>query len=148
VGTLNELVCCNVYLLLHVASAQHSVEVRVLNYPLLDMTSAVGTTIQVDGVCIQSPPGEAKVAALRVMVTDFSDLGLPPTLRASLSRATTSLPVVTRLDQIRLMPRAEAVRYYPVRVAGGATYVDPAWSMLFLEDGATGIFVALQGSEK
>jgi len=147
-GEVKEVSTWNGYLRLHVASAQHSVEVRVLNYPLLDMTSAVGTTIQVDGVCVQSPPGEAKVADLRVMVSDFSNLGLQPTLRASLSRATTSLPVVTRLDQIRRMPRAEAGRYYPVRVTGIATYVDPAWSMLFLEDGATGIFVALQGSDK
>jgi hypothetical protein len=82
------------------------------------------------------------------MVSDFSNLGLPPALHASLSRATTSLPVVTRVDQIRGMPRAEAGRYYPVRVTGIATYVDPAWSMLFLEDGATGIFVSLTGSEK
>jgi hypothetical protein len=147
-GEVKEVSIWNGYLRLHVASAQHSVEVRVLNYPLLDMTSAVGTTIQVDGVCVQSPAGEAKVADLRVMVSDFSDLGLPPTLLASLTHATTNLPVVTRLDEIRRMPRAEAGRYYPVRVTGIATYVDPAWSMLFLEDGATGIFVSLTGSEK
>ena len=147
-GVVKEVSIWNGYLRLHVASAQHSVEVRVLNYPLLDMTSAVGTTIQVDGVCVQSPAGEAKVADLRVMVSDFSDLGLPPTLLASLSGATTNLPVVTRVDEIRRMPRAEAGRYYPVRVTGIATYVDPAWSMLFLEDGATGIFVSLTGSEK
>jgi signal transduction histidine kinase/CheY-like chemotaxis protein len=45
------------------------------------------------------------------------------------------------------MSRDEAGRYYPVRVTGIATYVDPAWSMLFLQDGPTGIFVALQGSQ-
>jgi hypothetical protein len=112
-GEVKEVSTWNGYLRLHVASAKHSVEVRVLNYPLLDMTRAVGTTIQVDGVCIQSPAGEAKVADLRVMVSDFSDLGLPPTLRASLNRATTSLPVVTRVDQIRRMPRAEAGRVLP-----------------------------------
>ena len=54
---------------------------------------------------------------------------------------------MTRLDEIRRMSRAEAGRYYPVRVAGVATYVDPAWSMLFLQDGMTGIFVALQGAQ-
>src|SRR5206468_1233402 len=121
-----------------------SLEVRVLQYPLLDMTGIVGTSIQVDGVCVQAPVGEPKVADLRVMVDDFSDLGLPDSLRASLTRATDSLPVMTRLDDIRRMPRAEAGRYYPVRVVGVATYVDPAWSMLFLQDGVTGLFVALQ----
>jgi signal transduction histidine kinase/DNA-binding response OmpR family regulator len=147
-GTVKELTIWNGYLRFHVVSAQHSVEVRVLNYPLLDMESAVGTSIQVDGVCVHSPAGEAKLADLRMMVSDFSDLGLPAALRTSLSRATTSLPVVTRVDQIRQMPRAEAARYYPVRVTGIATYVDPAWSMLFVQDDATGIFVALQGSDK
>src|SRR4026207_1011273 len=107
------------------------------------MTSAVGTTVPVGGGGAPAPAGEAKVADLRVMVSDFSDLGLPPALRASLSRAATRLPVVPRVDQLRRMPRAEAGRYYPVRVTGTATYVDRAWSMLFLEDGATGIFVAL-----
>src|SRR6185369_2603801 len=87
------------------------------------------------------------VADLRVMVSDFSDLGLPEALRASMTRATDRLRVMTRLDEIRRMSRAEAGRYYPVRVAGVATYVDPAWSMLFLQDGATGIFVALQGAQ-
>src|SRR4029079_6944386 len=48
---------------------------------------------------------------------------------------------------VRMMRGDEAARYYPVRVTGIATYVDPAWSMLFLEDGATGIFVSLTGSE-
>ncbi len=146
-GDVKELSIWNGYLRLHVVSAQHSVEVRVLNYPLLDMTSLVGTSIRVDGVCVQAPVAEAKVADLRVMVSDFSDLGLPEALRASMTRATDSLPVMTRLDEIRRMSRAEAGRYYPVRVTGIATYVDPAWSMLFLQDGATGIFVALQGAQ-
>jgi signal transduction histidine kinase/DNA-binding response OmpR family regulator len=147
-GEVRQVSIWNGYLRLHLASAEHSVEVRVLDYPLLDMESAVGSSIRVDGVCVHAPPGEAKLADLRLMVGSFSELGLPDSLRASLNRATTSLPVVTRVDQIRRMPRAEAGRYYPVRVTGIATYVDPSWSMLFLQDGDTGIFVALQGSEK
>ncbi len=147
-GNVKELSIWNGYLRLHVVSAEHSVEVRVLHYPLLDMRSLVGTSIRVDGVCMQAPVAEAKVADLRVMVSDFSDLGLPEALRVSMTRATDGLPVMTRLDEIRRMSRAEAGRYYPVRVAGIATYVDPAWSMLFLQDGATGIFVALQGARQ
>ncbi|HEX6212419.1 MAG TPA: response regulator, partial [Methylomirabilota bacterium] len=38
-------------------------------------------------------------------------------------------------------------RHHPVHVRGVVTYVDPAWSMLFLQDGTTGIFVALHGAD-
>ena len=146
-GVVKELSIWNGYLRLHVTAAQHSVELRVLDYPLLDMSALVGASIRSRGVCIQAPAAEAKVADLRVMVHEFAELGLPDTLREALTQATAALPVLTRLDDIRRMSRAEAGRYYPVRVAGIATYVDPAWSMLFLQDGATGIFVALHGNQ-
>ena len=146
-GVVKELSIWNGYLRLQLTEAQHSVELRVLDYPLLDMSALVGASIKSKGVCVQAPAAEAKVADLRVMVHEFADLGLPDTLHAALTKATAALPVLTRLDDIRRMSRVEAGRYYPVRVAGIATYVDPAWSMLFLQDGATGIFVALHGAQ-
>ncbi len=146
-GVVKELSIWNGYLRLQLTEAQHSVELRVLDYPLLDMSALVGASIKSQGVCVQAPAAEARVADLRVMVHEFADLGLPDTLRAALTKATAALPVLTRLDDIRRMSRVEAGRYYPVRVAGIATYVDPAWSMLFLQDGATGIFVALHGTQ-
>jgi signal transduction histidine kinase/CheY-like chemotaxis protein/HPt (histidine-containing phosphotransfer) domain-containing protein len=146
-GVVKELSIWNGYLRLHVTSGQHAIEMRVQDYPLQDMSAVVGTSIQSTGVCVPAPPAEVKVADLRLMVREFADLGLPDALRASLTRATSALPVLTRVDDIRRMPRAEASRYYPVRVAGIATYVDPAWSMLFLQDGATGIYVSLHGGQ-
>ena len=144
-GVVKELAIWNGYLRLRVVAEQRSVEVRVHEYPLADMSPLVGATIRSQGVCIQTPAAEARLADLRLMVSNFADLGLADTLRASVTRAAAALPVMTRLDEIRRMSRAEAGRYYPVRVGGVATYVDPAWSMLFLQDGATGIFVSLQG---
>ena len=146
-GVVKQLGIWNGYLRIHVVTGQRSVELRVYEFPLVDMSPLVGASIQSPGVCIQAPAGEVKLADLRVMVSDFEDLGLPDTLRATLTKAAAALPVVTHLDEIRRMPRAEAGRYYPVRVGGVATYVDPAWNMLFLQDGATGIFVALQGAQ-
>ena len=146
-GVVKELSIWNGYLRLHVTSGQHSIELRVQEYPLLDMSAVIGTSIRPKGVCVPAPPADVKVADQRLMVREFADLGLPDTLRASLTRDTAALPVLTRVDAIRRMSRAEAGRYYPVRVTGVATYVDPAWSMLFLQDGSTGIFVALHGAQ-
>ncbi len=83
-GMVKELSIWNGYLRLHVASGQHSVEVRVQEFPLLDMSALVGATIQSVGVCIQAPAAEARVADLRVMVRAFGDLGLTETLHAEL----------------------------------------------------------------
>ena len=147
-GVVKELSIWNGYLRLHVTAGQHSVELRVQEFPLLDMSALVGASIQSKGVCVQAPAAEAKVADLR---RDGARVRRSRPARARctppLTRATAALPVLTRLDAIRRMSRAEAGRYYPVRVAGIATYVDPAWSMLFLQDGATGIFVALHGAQ-
>ena len=146
-GVVKELNVWNGYLRLRVAAAQRSVELRVQEFPLQDMSALIGASVQSQGVCIQAPLGEVRVADLRLMVREFDDLGLTEAVRASLTRATAALPVLTRVDDIRRLSRAEAGRYHPVRVTGVATYVDPAWSMLFLQDGATGIFVALHGAQ-
>ncbi len=146
-GDVKELSIWNGYLRLHVVSAQHSVEVRVLNYPLLDMTGLVGTSDPRRRRLHAGPGGRSQGRGSARHGERLLGPRAPEALRASMTRATDSLPVMTRLDEIRRMSRAEAGRYYPVRVAGIATYVDPAWSMLFLQDGATGIFVALQGAQ-
>jgi signal transduction histidine kinase/CheY-like chemotaxis protein/HPt (histidine-containing phosphotransfer) domain-containing protein len=146
-GVIREAMLWNGYLRLHVADGGRSVEVRVRQFPLLDLTAAAGATVTVRGACIQAPAAEARVADLRVLAIDFADLALPDAVRAALAHDTAGLPVQTRVDAIRRMTRAEAGRHYPVRISGTTTYVDPAWSMLFLRDGDTGIFVALHGAE-
>ena len=146
-GTVKALTVWNGYLRLHVTSGVHAVEIRVQDYPLVDMTGLEGATIRPSGVCVRAPAGDVKVADARLMVRAFADLGVPGPLQASLT-GRAALPVVTRLDGIRRMSRAEAARHHPVHVTGIATYVDPAWSMLFLQDGPTGIFVALHGAQR
>ena len=147
-GLVKELSIWNGYLRLHVTPGQHAVELRVQEFPLLDMSALVGATIQSQGVCVQAPAAEAKVADMRVMVGEFADLGLPEPLHAQLTRATAALPVLTRLDAIRRMSRSEAGRFYPVRVSGDRHLCrSRRGTMLFLQDGATGIFVALHGAQ-
>jgi signal transduction histidine kinase/CheY-like chemotaxis protein/HPt (histidine-containing phosphotransfer) domain-containing protein len=146
-GVIRDATIWNGYLRLHVTDSRRSVEVRVRQFPLLDLTAAAGATVTVRGACIQAPAAEARVADLRVLATDFDDLALPPDVRAALAHDTAGLPVQTRVDAVRRMTRTEAGRHYPVRISGTTTYVDPAWSMLFLRDGDTGIFVALHGAE-
>ena len=146
-GVLREATIWNGYLRLHVTGGSRSLEVRVRQFPLLDLTQAAGQAVTVRGACIQTPAAEVRVADLRVLTTEFSDIALPDGLVAALAEETASLPVQTQVDAIRRMSRAEAGRHYPVRVTGIATYVDPAWSMMFLREGATGIFVALHGAD-
>jgi PAS domain S-box-containing protein len=52
-----------------------------------------------------------------------------------------SLPTLTAVQQLRVLPREEARRGYPVRIRGAVTYFDPQWNTLFIEDAASGCFV-------
>jgi len=53
------------------------------------------------------------------------------------------LSVLTRIAQIRIGDPATLGR--PVRVEGVVTYVDPTWSLLFVQDAEEGIFVQMRG---
>ncbi len=145
-GLLRSVSTWNGYLRLEIADGTHALELRVADYPLIDMSALVGTRVQASGICVPAPPDEPKVADLRLMVSDFAAVAVEERVRPSLAQAAAPARVLTHIDQIRRLPRDEAARHYPVRINGVATYVDPAWSMLFLQDSATGIFVALHGS--
>ena len=52
-----------------------------------------------------------------------------------------TLPTLTTVQQLRVLPREEARRGYPVRIRGVITYFDRQWKTLFIEDAASGCFV-------
>ena len=54
------------------------------------------------------------------------------------------LPVLTEAGAIRALSAEEAGRHYPVRLRAVVTYADPAWSMLFVQDGSGGVYVDSQ----
>jgi len=51
------------------------------------------------------------------------------------------LPVLTRIEQIRSLPRAEAERGYPVKIHACVTFSDLAYQILFVQDASGPIFV-------
>jgi signal transduction histidine kinase/DNA-binding response OmpR family regulator/HPt (histidine-containing phosphotransfer) domain-containing protein len=58
---------------------------------------------------------------------------------------TTDMPVHTQVASIRALSSSEAKRRQPVRLTGVITYVDAAWSMIFVQDATGGIFVQTDG---
>ena len=118
----------------------HRIEIRVQEYPLLKAQALVGARILARGVCTPSPKDEAKVADLRLLVPRFSELTLDAATLAAIERPG-DLPVLTEAGAIRALSAEEAGRHYPVRLRAIVTYADPAWSMLFVQDGSGGVYV-------
>lgn len=58
-------------------------------------------------------------------------------------RAGASPPPLTRNEQIRRLSVKEADQELPVDLEGVITYVDSLWNLLFIHDGAIGLFVNL-----
>jgi len=123
-------------------------EVRLREYPPLDLSVLTGQRIIARGVCMTTPPGEAQMADLRLLVTSFNDIVLSDAQRAELDRGAKTLPSLTTVAAIRALTSAEASRYYPVRLPAVVTYHDPSWSMLFVHDGKHGIFVNAQSLQE
>ena len=131
------------YLRLELVSDGHVLELRVQDYPLVDLSRLTGARLAPAGVCVPAPAGDARLADLRLLLHGVDALGLPADIAAAIEQGPRPSRALTRVADIRRMRREDAARHHPVRVTGTVTYVDPAWSMLFLEDEGTGIFVAL-----
>ena len=112
----------------------------MVEYPLLKAQALVGAQILARGVCTPSPKNETKIADLRLLVPRFSELTLDAATLAAIERPA-DLPVVTEAGAIRALSAEEAGRHYPVRLRATVTYADPAWSMLFVQDGSGGVYV-------
>jgi PAS domain S-box-containing protein len=52
-----------------------------------------------------------------------------------------NLPLLTRISQIRNLPREQAALGYPVRVRGVIVYCDPKWPGLIIMDSTGGTFI-------
>jgi signal transduction histidine kinase/CheY-like chemotaxis protein len=116
------------------------VELRVSQYPLLKAQALVGARVRARGVCTISPSNEAKIADRRLLVPRFSELSLDSATVAAIERPA-DLPVLTRAGDVLALSAEEAERYYPVRIRAVVTYVDQAWSMLFVQDPTGGVYV-------
>jgi signal transduction histidine kinase/DNA-binding response OmpR family regulator len=139
-GTIAAATVWRGQLRLELTDGSERVELRVSQYPLLKAQALVGAQVRARGVCTVSPSNEAKLADRRLLVPRFSDLSLDSVTLAAIERAT-DLPTLTRAGDVRALSAEEAERYYPVRIRAVVTYVDQAWSMLFVQDPSGGLYV-------
>ena len=66
-----------------------------------------------------------------------------PALLATPSRANTNLEELTQVIQVRNLSQAEAARGHPVHITGVITYSDVQNGVQFVQDGSSGIYLAL-----
>ena len=130
---------------IEVASGSDRLEVRVLDYPLIQLSGLVGARVTVRGVCMPSPGVEAKVADFRLIVSRFPELGLSDDTRAAIELSG-SRPLLTDANTLRNLSPEAAARHHPVHISGVVTYVDQQWQMLFVQDSTGGVYVDAQGS--
>jgi signal transduction histidine kinase/CheY-like chemotaxis protein len=128
---------------IELAEGSHRLELRVRDYPLINVRPLVGSHVRARGVCIPSPNTGTKVADFRLLVSRFTDLTLTDAARTAVE-VSADLPVLADVGKVRGLSPAEAERRYPVRLRGVVTYFDPTWSMLFVQDATGGIFVDAQ----
>jgi signal transduction histidine kinase/DNA-binding response OmpR family regulator len=141
-GTIAAATVWRGQLRLELTDGSERVELRVSEYPLLKAQALVGAKIRARGVCTVSPSNEAKLADRRLLVPRFSELSLDSATLTAIERAT-DLPMLTRAGDLLALSAEEAERYYPVRIRAVVTYVDQAWSMLFVQDSSGGVYVEM-----
>jgi signal transduction histidine kinase/DNA-binding response OmpR family regulator len=139
-GTIAAATVWRGQLRLELTDGTERVELRVSEFPLLKAQGLVGAHVRARGVCTVSPSNEAKLADRRLLVPRFSELALDSATLAAIERAT-DLPMLTTAGDVRALSAEEAERYYPVRIRAVVTYVDQAWSMLFVQDPSGGVYV-------
>jgi hypothetical protein len=118
-------------------------ELRLRDYPLMNVRPLIGSRVHARGVCIPSPNDQTRVANFRLLVPRFTDLTLTDATRTAVE-VSADLPLLTAVGKIRGLPPTEAERRYPVRLRGVVTYFDPLWAMMFVQDSTGGIFVDAQ----
>jgi signal transduction histidine kinase/CheY-like chemotaxis protein len=139
-GTIAAATIWRRQLRLELTDGAERVELRVSDYPLLKARGLVGARIRARGVCTISPSTEARIADRRLLVPRFTELSLDSATLAAIERPA-DLPVLTWAGDVRALSADEAERSYPVRIRAVVTYIDQAWSMLFVQDPSGGLYV-------
>ncbi len=113
--------------------------VRLRQYGIRDNLTLMNKRIRVRGVSARNDRSPNELIAHHVLVPFDS---LVTVLDGEGAHGPfDELPLLTSVTAIRNLAPDEAVRRYPVKVRGVVTYYDVAWRLLFIQDGANGIFV-------
>ncbi|HYT77629.1 MAG TPA: ATP-binding protein [Vicinamibacterales bacterium] len=111
-------------------NTQLEVEVR---RPLdLDGAALIGSEVRLRGVTVAGAP------VTRMIVQSAADVEI---VRRPNARADRPHALLTSAASIQALSANEAADGRPVKIVGRVTAYDPAWSVLFVDDGTRGIFV-------
>lgn len=113
--------------------------VRLQQYDIRHNLTLVGKRIRVRGVAAQNDVDPTNPIRHHVLVPSDSLLSVSGA-EADTPQAA-DLPLLTSIQDVRLLSSQEAARRYPVQVRGVVTYFDSIWKLLFIQDGDEGIFV-------
>jgi signal transduction histidine kinase/CheY-like chemotaxis protein len=106
----------------------------------LSAADLLGAEIRLRGVV---EPGEGTAAAVpgaRVLVAGSTDIEIVRRAAASESSPAPRGPLAS-VAAVRELATSQAARGLPVRVQARVTYLDRAWTVLFVQDRSAGIFV-------
>jgi signal transduction histidine kinase/DNA-binding response OmpR family regulator len=129
-------------LLLTVTSRGVQCEAEVRQPSALDWRALIGAHVRLRGVV--APADSARGTAPRVVLASPSDL---ETIAEPRSSPHHTRRLLTSAAAIQALPPREAAAAHPVRVRGVITVSDPAWTVLFLQDETSGIFVFTRSLE-
>jgi signal transduction histidine kinase/CheY-like chemotaxis protein len=117
-------------------------EAEVRQPAQLEWRALIGADVRLRGVV--APAASTSGIAPRVVLASPNDLETIAGRQTSPHRARRLL---TSAAAIQALPPSEAAAGHPVKVRGVITVNDPAWSVLFLQDETSGIFVFTRGLE-
>jgi signal transduction histidine kinase/CheY-like chemotaxis protein len=117
-------------------------EAEVRHPAQLDGRALIGADVRLRGVV--APAESTSGTAPRVVLASPNDLETITGRQTSLHQARRLL---TSAAAIQALPPSEAAAGHPVKVRGVITVNDPAWSVLFVQDETSGIFVFTRSLE-
>jgi signal transduction histidine kinase len=143
-GTVQGATLENGLLVLQIAAGGDVVRAEIIAFPDDSAPEHLaGARVQVRGVVADPPHPKASGGLLYVPTLEevrvVGPAAAPPAGTHGVPTSTTSVPVLTNVEQIRELSVADAGREHPVRLRGVVTFYNPP--MLFVQDETAGIFV-------
>jgi len=112
----------------------------VLVRPVHPTEFAPGTLVDVVGHPVR--PG-VRVELAEARVLPINPALIPRLATAAELGSDPTLPVITRIADIRALGQAGAARRHPVSITGVVTYLYRDWAEMFVQDDSAGIFVGV-----
>jgi signal transduction histidine kinase/CheY-like chemotaxis protein len=131
---------------LHLTLTTHGIQIDadVRRVERGDWQSLIGTDIRIRGVVVPAAASPGNRSGDRIVIASLGDI-VALTTRAAAPAGQRKL--LTTAAAIKRLSADEAASGYPVALRAQVTVTDPAWTVLFVQDATTGIFVFTRSLE-